>query len=563
LVLLRLLPHISGLLDIKIVLAILIFAPCAQCASFKAKHSPLSPLNDSDPRVRCAKCHSEIVSKYSKTDMAHASGPASEDPIQGRFLHKSSGVEYRVQEEGGKLWLDFSRSGERKLSGRREFLYYIGSGKLKGRTYLFNLDGFLFESPINWYAQQRLWDMTPNYQNVSEAPLNLPAFPECLNCHTSGMHPPAASTANLYPEAPFLHGGITCERCHGSSLDHAQNGTPMLVLSRLPANRRDAICMQCHLEGDAAVERPGKHAYEFRPGDDLSQFVRYFVFANKTNERAVSQFEALAQSHCKLSAGDKMTCTTCHDPHSQPEPAQAAAYFRQKCMQCHGDGFAQKHHPENPNCVGCHMPSVSTTDITHTEVTDHRILRRTAQKPETLVSQSNDLEPFPATTETKDDWRDLGLAYESLVEHGNSELSGKAEKMLHSAREQNPSDAPVLTALGYIAQRRGDLEKSRAYYEQALRSDADEQDAAANLAVIEAGEGRLRDAVSLWQKVFQRAPWRSQIGINIALGYCAAKQYQHAAAYVNRVLEFNPDYGVGRSLHEQLSADPPSCSLRR
>ena len=512
----------------------------------------------------CSHCHSGITSAYSRTAMAQASGLASEKPIEGEFFHKKSKVEYRVNKQGDKLWLDFGRALGPKLDGRRELLYYIGSGTLKGRTYLFDVDGFLFESPINWYAQQRLWDMTPNYENVTEAPLNLPAFPECLNCHSSGMSPPAPGTQNLYPEPPFAHGGVTCERCHGPALEHATNGKQMMSIRRLPADRRDEICMQCHLEGNATIERPHRHGYEYKPGDDLFDFVRYFVFANKGGQRAVSQFEALAQSRCKRASGDKMTCTTCHDPHSEPERATAAVYFRNKCLSCHGNNFAAKHHPEDPNCIGCHMPSLSSTDVSHTEETDHRILRRPSRQSSAEAnSQLGELEPFPLSPETQNDVRDLALAYVSIVEHGDSAASPNAERLLEQANKQDPNDPPVLTALGYIAQERGDTSGSRQYYERALRNDSTAEEAATNLAVIEAKAGHLRRAVSLWEIVFKEAPWRSSVGVNIALGYCSVNRYDEAKAYVKRVLEFNPDYAVGRTLLDRLSADPPGCSLSR
>jgi len=495
--------------------------------------------------------------------MAHASGPASENPIVGSFAHKQSGVAYRVYQDGGKLWLEFSRSGVPNLEGKRELLYYIGSARLKGRTYLYKANGFLFESPINWYAQQRLWDMTPNYQGVREAPLNLPAFPECLNCHSSGMHAPAGGTSNLYPDPPFAHGGVTCERCHGLAQDHVQSGGKMLQLAKLEASRRDAICMQCHLEGDVAIERPHKHGYEFRPGDELSDFVHYFVFANETGTRAVSQFEALAQSKCKRISGDKMSCTTCHDPHSSPRPAEKASYYRSKCLACHGTPFAQKHHPEDPNCIGCHMPAVSTKDITHTQATDHRIPR----SPETGARQTIDprstkLEPFPVSPELNKDVRDLALAYQTIAQRGDTGAVAEAERLLNLANKHEPNDPPVLTAIGYIAQQRGNTKQARRYYEAALQNDPYADEAATNLGVLEAREGHLQRAVSLWTSVFERAPWHSSVGIDIALGYCAAERSDRATAYVNRVLEFNPDFGAGRSLLAQLGNNPPRCALK-
>ena len=511
----------------------------------------------------CGGCHSKIFTTYAKTAMAHASGPSSENPIVGSFFHRQSGVAYRVSQNEGKLWLEFNRQEAPKLAGKRQLLYYIGSARLKGRTYLYEVDGFLFESPINWYAQQRLWDMTPNYQYVREAPLNLPAFPECLNCHASGMHPPESGTSNRYPQPPFAHGGVTCERCHGPAADHVASGKEMLKLERLPASRRDAICMQCHLEGDVTIERLHRLAYLFKPGDDLSDFVRYFVFANKQGTRAVSQFEALAKSGCKRASGDNMRCTTCHDPHSSPDEAKKLEYYRSKCIACHGPAFAQKHHPENPNCIECHMPALSAKDISHTQVTDHRILRR----PSSSVSSgqtfsTSSLEPFPATAETKDDVRDLALAYEALVERGDSSAVPEAERLLQEATRQDSNDAPVLAALGYIAQHRGNVENATRYYEAALRNDPEADEAATNLGVLEAKAGHLRRAVSLWQSVFQRAPWRSSVGVDIALGYCSAGRFDKAAAYVNRVLEFNPDFGVGRSLLTQLQGNPPGCSLQ-
>lgn len=513
-----------------------------------------------DVGEQCVTCHANIVSSYAKTAMAHASGPASQDAITGSFVHKESGVSYRVYKEDNKLWLEYRRSSGSKLDGKKELLYYIGSGRLKGRTYLFKVDGYLFESPINWYAQQRLWDMTPNYHAVREAPLNLPAYPECLNCHSSGMQPPAAGTANRYPDPPFAHSGITCERCHGPASAHATTTEPMLRLAQLPPARRDAICMQCHLEGDVAIERPHKHAYEFKPGDDLSDYVRYFVLTDKRGTRAVSQFEALAQSGCKRASGDKMTCTSCHDPHASPDASSKVAYFRAKCLTCHGAAFAQKHHPENPDCVGCHMPALSTKDISHTQATDHRILRRPESASVSTNSGTAKLEAFPPTKQ--EDARDFALAYETLVERGDQSTAPEAQRLLDVAYKQDANDAPVLAALGYIAQRQGDKEKARQFYEAALKNDPFAEEAATNLGVAEAREGHLQRAVLLWQNVFQRAPWRSSVGIDIALGYCAAAHYDRARQYLDRVLEFNPDFAVARSFLSQLAENPPRCSLK-
>ena len=133
--------------------------------------------------------------------MANASGPAIDGVIPADFRHAASGVHYRVYEEKGKVWMSYEREAPswasdakpapadllpfNRLRGQQELLYFIGSGK-RGRTYLFDQEGYWFESPINWYANKRLWDMTPNHLSDREMPLTLPVDPGCLHCHATG-----------------------------------------------------------------------------------------------------------------------------------------------------------------------------------------------------------------------------------------------------------------------------------------------------------------------------------------------------------------------------------------
>ena len=135
--------------------------------------------------------------------MANASGPATQGLTPADFTHQKSGVHYRIYTEAGKAWLAFDRPGDPRVHGRRELLYFVGSG-VRGRSYLFSVDGFLFESPINWYTGQQLWDMAPAYGQATESPLNLPAYTSCLACHVSGMQAPLAGTQNHYPDPPIL-----------------------------------------------------------------------------------------------------------------------------------------------------------------------------------------------------------------------------------------------------------------------------------------------------------------------------------------------------------------------
>ena len=115
----------------------------------------------SDPDAQCASCHREIYERYKETPMARASGPAADGFLPTDFVHSASGVHYRITEDGGRVWLSYEREAQTggafdSLEGRQELKYFIGSGK-RGRTYLFEQQGYWFETPINWYGKKKMW----------------------------------------------------------------------------------------------------------------------------------------------------------------------------------------------------------------------------------------------------------------------------------------------------------------------------------------------------------------------------------------------------------------------
>ena len=521
-----------------------------------------------DPNTACALCHREIYERYRKAPMANASGPAIDGLIPADFTHAASGVHYRVFEQAGSVWLSFERPNApvgRELNGRRELRYFLGSGR-RGRTYLFEQQGYWFEAPINWYAKKQMWDMTPNYLEAREMPLTLPVDPGCLRCHASQAAASLKDARNHYASAPFAAGGIACGACHGDGTAHAASGgkVPMIQINKLEPVRRDSICLSCHLEGQVAVVRAGKQLIDFAPGDNLFDYALFFVRSGETGlgERATSQWEALLKSACKQKSGDRMTCTTCHDPHGSPSAAQRVAFYRERCLRCHSEPeFATNHHQENPDCTACHMARPASSDIAHEQVTDHQIVKFVfpGRAPSATTGPLMPVGGFVAAD------RDLGLAYAQMAARGGLVAGNKALALLKNAEMQSagaPNDHELHAQLGFLEQVDGKANDAAREYRDALDADPFDELAAGNLALIEAQRHRYAEAVSLWMSVFEHDPAQSTAGLNLAIVECGNGQRERALDSLDRLLSFAPDDGKARSMQAAIRSGAQKCVNR-
>lgn len=518
-----------------------------------------------DPNAACAPCHREIYERYRTTPMANASGPAVEGSLPADFVHATSGIHYRVSEESKGVWLSYEResaSPDKELRGRQELRYFIGSGR-RGRTYLFEQSGYWFESPINWYAKKQVWDMAPNQTADRNMPFTMPVDPGCLHCHASNVARSLPEARNLYAAEPFAHGGITCAACHGDAEGHisSQGKVHMIDIDGMQAVRRDSVCLNCHLEGQAAVIRIGREMENFTPGDDLFDYALYFVYRaeNGSGGRATSQWEALLRSECKKKSGDRLTCTTCHDPHGSPAPEEKVAFYRQKCLQCHSTaGFAEKHHPENPDCTVCHMARPPSNDIAHEQVTDHWIKKRISNERVPLAT-SGDLQPVGGMVA---DDRDLGLAYAQMAVRGNQQAGERALTLLERAEHTESGarhDHELHAQLGFLDQLSGKPAAAVEEYQMALEADPYCSLATGDLALLKAGQHQYAEASRLWKQVFDHDPSQLGAGMNLAIVECGLGERGDALATLNRLLEFSPDDEKAKTLVERIRSGSQKC----
>ncbi len=509
--------------------------------------------------------------------MARASGPAIDGMVSvpADFVHQKSGVHYRIVSRDGHVYMTYERAGKTPgapLKGEEQLLHFVGSGT-RGRTFLFQREGYWFETPINWYAKKGIWDMAPNFQHVEEMPLTLPADSSCLTCHASNVQAALPDARNHYSTAPFETGGITCERCHGDASEHLARGGkgPILNPDKVAANLRDSICLQCHLEAEVSVNRPGHTLYDFQAGKEISDYLVYFVHRDAVGAggRATSQWEALLQSVCKRSSGDKLTCTTCHDPHGSPSAPESVAFYRNKCLGCHTDTrYAIKHHPEQPDCASCHMPKSATQDIAHEQVTDHRIQIQQAVMLEDIGGGPNSGRDHPAelvAVRGTAGARDLGIAYSQLALHGDRQADQQAMRLLREAERdlstapKSLPDADLHTQLGFLEQRNGDTADAAREYRLAIAANPFDAVAMGNTALIEAKAGDLNSAARLWASVFQHDPTQSAAAVDLASADCELGDKAGAVQVLDRLLLFSPDNRQARQFAADIADGRQPC----
>jgi hypothetical protein len=489
----------------------------------------------------CANCHAEIFRKYLDTPMANASGLATDHLIPGDFTSISSGTKYRIHAEDHAAWLDYDDPQTPPAKGRMKLDYFLGSGHL-GITYLYSLDKYLLESPVAYYTSANGYDMKPGFGGLREMPPAIPMEAACLRCHMSGVQHSDPGSLNHYAEEPFHSGGITCESCHGDTSEHVLTEGKAAVVNpaKLDPERRDSVCMSCHLEGDVSVEKDGRSPVDFKPGESITRYLSFFVYATAgATARGVSEVEQFNTSMCKRASGSKRSCTNCHDPHYTPPATERAAFYRGKCLACHNQpSFAREHHPENPDCTSCHMPRSKAENIPHVAWTDHRILRHpTLNLADASPVQSDDLVPIFSSSSTP---RDLALAYYAAAMEGHSSDRARAYTMLAAAHQASPDDVQVLRSLGILAGTGGDSQLAGILFRDVLKLSPTDQTSASNLAVLEAKTGDLQGALALLQPVFNRNQDSLGLAMNLAAVECMLGNGTAARSTIETALRYNP-----------------------
>jgi Tfp pilus assembly protein PilF len=534
-----------------------------------------SPFANTRPEVRyvgdesCARCHAEIAATYRRHPMgrslatvAAAGMPALDEAADDRPLFEADGLEYSIERRDGRV---FHRETRRDGSGRvvaqneAEVQYMLGSGN-QGASFLIDRDGFVFQSPISWYARQRRWDLSPGYRDQNMH-FDRVVTSACLYCHANRVEA-VEGAVNRYKPPTFRGGAIGCERCHGPGELHvrrpgAASGTEPTIVNpaALEPGLRDAVCEQCHLMGQQRVVKLDRLEDDFRPGLPFDLVWSVFERAEgAATEKFVGHVEQMHESRCYRASSGGLGCISCHDPHRQPSAEERAGYYRGRCLECHAESrgcrlpeASRRARSRDDDCTACHMPRLGQSDIPHVAATDYRIPREPGAADRSAGGvgagpRPGDRPLVPFRRDGMDDRRraeaerDLGVALSRL----GAQADAMALPLLDRALRAHPDDLAAWQAKGGVLGRLGAFARGLAAYREALDRQPDFESARTGAADIQARLGRRAEAIADWRRAIALNPWRAAYRANLAALCFEEHDWRGAIAACRDALRLDP-----------------------
>ncbi len=526
----------------------------------------------------CSRCHAEIASHFSQTSMGRSMTPVtpeflSKTPVSASIYDAHLDRHFEVHAEDGKLYqseFQLDTSGHEVFRNTHPVRWIIGANA-NGLGALIQHDDYLFEAPLSFYERTGRWDLSPGYQK-GDLGFRRTVVPGCIFCH-SGRPQPVSGSEGKYRDPAFSQLAIGCENCHGpghahveamgegESYPHGKDPTIVNPEDLAPSLAND-ICMSCHQTGDTRVFQPGKTYQDFRPGQPLDRIMAILMVPptrdNPPREDHVEHYYSMILSKCyRASAGQRaekqMRCITCHDPHIEPTAAEAPAYFNGKCMTCHtgqsckASSQARAQTTPSDNCIGCHMQKREGLAISHSSITNHRIVVRpdepfpdaafemtTASLPDLIYlnREPGASDPPPAIT--------LLQAYAQLKDQSPAYMASYI-RTLEELEKKQPSSAIVQAALGHKAIGEGRLDKAEQHLQESLRLNPAQSAVYADLSTVADQKGQLALAVEMAQKAVTLDPFNAPLQKALVLAHINAHQYAEAEATMEKYLENFPE----------------------
>jgi Flp pilus assembly protein TadD len=517
---------------------------------------------------RCGECHPAETANYAQHPMGRSVSSADRPlpaQLQARPTFEASGLSYAVERKSAHVFhREFVAGGGSAppVEIVAEAAFAIGSGR-QGQSFLIERKGRLFQSPISWYVQAKSWNLSPSYDRQNQH-FSRTIGELCLFCHVNEARI-EPETINRFGPTPLRLEPIGCERCHGPGELHVaarERGDPVdrpdrtIVNPRhLPPARREAVCQQCHLQGETRIVRAGKSPWHYRPGLPLEDYLTVFVRPPDRAEsgKAVSHVEQMFVSRCYRASAGEMDCISCHDPHVLPSENDRVAWYRGRCLNCHRQrGCAlpeneRRQHNAADSCIDCHMARGNNSNIAHTSISDHRIVRHPFADAAADDRSEMNFVPFHSSLLGGDSVsrRDLGLALSEMAERSQAgpqrrSFAHQAVALLNPAVRRAPEDVAAREALGQALWRAEQPREALTVLDRLLQQTPRRESALAAAALVALELGEAERGIAYWRTLREINPYGWQQHAYFAQALALRKKWTEAAVACTQALRLHP-----------------------
>lgn len=545
----------------------------------------------------CRSCHNDKYETYIHTGMGLSLDSASRAKSAASFDHhpviydKYRDFYYHPYWLNDSLVLmEYRMQGKDTVHKRLERIHYIiGSGQ-HTNSHLLQVNGYIFQAPATWYAQEKRWDLPPGFESGNNTRFSRLIGMECMSCHNAMPQFDIASE-NRFTRVPD---GIDCERCHGPGELHVQEKLAGKLVDtareidytivnpgKLSWERQVDVCQRCHLQGNAVL-KDGKDFSQFRPGMVLHDFWEVYMPKYEGNDERfimASHAQRLQMSQCFIKSnsgreGARMnfTCITCHNPHVSVK-VTGKQVFNKACAKCHQEEDCTEDKKvlikANYDCVNCHMPRSGTEDIPHVTVHDHYIRRPVNNTGKTSAGVFTGL--YPVNNPAADALSRARAYLQWYDKFGNYEVrfldsaahylqqSGKATKewiywaylkgdwakviqLATAAGESVYTDAWTSYYIGRAFEHNDNDEKAAVYFSKAMQAKADHFDFASQYATVLLRLDRIDEAEKILKDLLRQYPKQVQALSNLGFIYLERNELIQAEQYTRSALALDPDY---------------------
>jgi tetratricopeptide (TPR) repeat protein/nitrate/TMAO reductase-like tetraheme cytochrome c subunit len=344
----------------------------------------------------CANCHESQFKMWQGSHHDMSMRHAEADSVLGDFNNvvlEFNGEKNKFYKEGKEYWVNIK--GDDGKFHHYQIKYTFGYEPLQ--QYMVELDnGRIQLIPFAWDSRakvdggQRWFNLYPEFTDSREEFFWTNTGQNwnymCADCHSTNVSKNFDLDSKTY-STTYSEINVACEACHGPGSEHInwsknkddtiaakgfnrtltksvthwvkREGKNTLMPEKIIQTQQTLVCAQCHSRHVQISENDYINSNAFGERYMLNMINSEQYHADGQVYDEVFVYGSFLQSKM---ARNGVTCTNCHNPHSNELVIPKEAV----CLQCHdAENYAkQSHHKhqesgQGAQCVNCHMPETT------------------------------------------------------------------------------------------------------------------------------------------------------------------------------------------------------------